>query len=77
MPPFRTEPEAYAELGEAAVWYEQRRDGLGIEFLQAIDNALESIARFSEAGTVVPGVPLDLPVRRVPVPQIPVPHYLP
>lgn len=70
-PPFRTEPEASAELGEAAVWYEQRRDGLGIEFLEAIDNALEFIARFPQAGAVVPGVPLELPVRRVPVRRFP------
>ena len=31
-PQFRTEPEASAELDEAALWYEQRRSGLGIEF---------------------------------------------
>ena len=69
--PFRTEPEASDELGEAAVWYEQRRDGLGIEFLQAIDDALELIARFPHAGAAVPGVPGDLPVRRVPVSRFP------
>ena len=69
--PFRTEREASAELGEAAAWYEQRRDGLGIEFLQAIHNALEFIARFPQAGTVVPGVPVDLLVRRVPVRRFP------
>ena len=55
--PFRTEPEASTELGEAAQWYEQRRSGLGIEFLEAIDTALEFIARFPEAGAPVPGVP--------------------
>ena len=71
MLPFRTEPEASAELSEAAVWYEERRDGLGIEFLQTIDSALDLIARFPQAGVVVPGVPLDLPVRRVPVRRFP------
>ena len=70
-PPFRTEPEASAELDEAATWYEQRRDGLGIEFLQAVDNTLELISRFPHAGAVVPGVPPDLPVRRVPVRRFP------
>jgi len=69
--PFRTEPEASVELDEAAVWYEERRDGLGLEFLQAIDNALDLIARFPRAGAVVPGIPLDLPVRRVPVQRFP------
>jgi len=53
------------------LWYEQRRDGLGIEFLQAIDGALEFIARFPQGGAVVPDVPLDLPVRRVPVRRFP------
>ena len=47
---FRTEPEASLELEEAAQWYEQRRSGLGIEFLEEIDRALEFIARFPEAG---------------------------
>ena len=69
--PFRTEPEASTELGEAAQWYEQRRSDLGIEFLEAIDTALEFIARFPEAGAPVPGVPLTLPVRRVPVRRFP------
>ena len=68
---FRAEPEASAELDEAALWYEQRRSGLGIEFLEAIDSALEFIARFPQAGAPVPGVLLDLPVRRVPVRQFP------
>ena len=68
---FRTEPEASAELDEAALWYEQRRSGLGIEFLEAIDGALDFIARFPQAGAPVPGVPLDLPVRRVPVRRFP------
>ena len=53
------------------LWYEQRRSGLGIEFLEAIDGALDFIARFPQAGAPVPGVPLDLPVRRVPVRRFP------
>jgi len=69
--PFRTEPEASAELDEAAVWYEQRREGLGVEFLQAIDKALDLIAQFPKAGAVVPLVPPDLPIRRVPVERFP------
>ena len=35
--PFRTEPEASAELEDAALWYEGRRRGLGVEFLEAVD----------------------------------------
>lgn len=31
-PAFRPEPEASAELEDAALWYERRRTGLGVEF---------------------------------------------
>ena len=71
MPQFRTEPEASAELNESVLWYEQRRRGLGIEFLEAVDSALEFIVRFPQAGAPVPGVPPDLPIRRVPVRRFP------
>ena len=70
-PHFRTEPEASAELAEAALWYEEQRSGLGGEFLEAIDAALEFIARFPQAGVPVPDVPKDLLVRRVPVRRFP------
>ena len=69
--PFRTEPEASAELGQAALWYESQRAGLGGEFLEAVDVALSYIARWPHAGVRVPDVPLDLPVRRVPVRRFP------
>ena len=68
---FRAEPEASAELSEAALWYERQRNGLGGEFLEAIDAALESIARFPHAGAPVPGLPPELPVRRIPVERFP------
>lgn len=68
---FRVEPEASAELSEAALWYERQRNGLGGEFLEAIDAALDFIARFPHAGTPVPGLPPELPVRRVPVKRFP------
>src|SRR5947209_6427904 len=71
MKPFRTEPEASDELTEAAVWYEGKSEGLGLEFLEAVDGALEFIARFTQAGSPVPLVPKDLPIRRVPVRRFP------
>ena len=70
-PRIRTEREASDELGEAAVWYEERRSGLGSEFLHAVDATLELISRFAHSGTPVPGLPLDLPVRRAPVTRFP------
>jgi plasmid stabilization system protein ParE len=67
----RIEPEASAELGEAARWYERQRQGLGREFLEAVEVAQKFIARFPRAGTPVPDVPPELPVRRVPVKRFP------
>ena len=69
--PFRTEPEASAELEEAAIWYENQRPGLGVEFLEAIDTALERIARWPQAAPRVVGVAPDVPSRKAPVPNFP------
>jgi plasmid stabilization system protein ParE len=68
---FRPEPEASAELEDAVVWYQTRRAGLGLEFVQAVDAALESIARWPQIGHRVPGVPNDIPVRRFPIARFP------
>jgi len=38
------EPEARAELREAARWYEAARPGLGVEFALEIDRALDRVA---------------------------------
>lgn len=69
--PLRTEPEASAELNDAALWYESQRPGLGVEFLDTIDLTLSHIARWPQAGVRVPDVPPDLPVRRAPVRRFP------
>ena len=60
---FRFEPDASAELENAAVWYNGQRPGLGVEFLAAVDAALEQIARWPEIGRIVPGVTHDVRVR--------------
>jgi len=71
MKPLRTEPEASSELEEAAVWYEGKRKNLGLEFLESVDSALDFITRFTRAGSPVPHVAEDLPVRRVPLRRFP------
>jgi plasmid stabilization system protein ParE len=38
-------PEARAELRSAALWYEERREGLGVEFIAAVDGALLKITK--------------------------------
>ncbi len=69
--PFRPEPEATAELEAAALWYNSRRPGLGVEFIEAFDHVLEQIDRWPEIGPVVPGVPADIPARRFPLTRFP------
>jgi hypothetical protein len=47
---FRHEPEASAELEDAALWYDGQRPGLGLELVQAVDLALEQIADWPQIG---------------------------
>ena len=68
---FRTEPEASEELEESANWYTDRRAGLGVEFIEAFDAALEQIGRWPEIGHLVPHVPADVPARRFPLSRFP------
>lgn len=65
------EPEASVELQEAAVWYESQRSGLGLAFLATVDQIVEHIAAWPDAGTPAPGVPTELSVRKVPVSRFP------
>ena len=37
-------PEAIAEILQAAEWYEDRRLGLGEEFLSAVEQAMDAVA---------------------------------
>ena len=69
--PARFEDEADAEYRAGGRWYEERVVGLGIEFFDAVDAALDQIARLPKAGTLVRRVPLDLQVRRAPVKRFP------
>jgi plasmid stabilization system protein ParE len=39
----RVLPEAEEELAEAAVWYEAKRTGLGVELIAVVDRAFEEI----------------------------------
>jgi toxin ParE1/3/4 len=68
---FRTEPEAAAELEDAAVWYESQRAGLGLELIAAVDATIERIGHWPEAAPHVPGIPRELSVRKAPVGSFP------
>src|SRR5262249_48144532 len=47
-PELLVRPRAKAELGEAFRWYEERREGLGREFLRAALEALSAIEESPE-----------------------------
>jgi len=55
----------------SAVWYEERKRGLGGEFLRAVDHTIAFISRFPEGGTRVPDLSAELPVRRARVQRFP------
>lgn len=46
-------PEAEQDLAEAYGWYEERRAGLGEEFLSCIDACIEKIRRNPEMHAVI------------------------
>jgi plasmid stabilization system protein ParE len=41
-------PEAEEDMNQSYLWYEERREGLGAEFLLSVEATLESISRFPE-----------------------------
>jgi len=45
----RVLPDAEAELQSAAVWYEGKRRGLGVEFVALVDQALQAIVENPQA----------------------------
>jgi toxin ParE1/3/4 len=70
-PSVRFEDEAAAEYRFAGRWYEERRDHLGIEFLDAVDATIDRIVAMPRAGSPVPRMPPDSPVRRQAVTRFP------
>ena len=48
-------PEAESDMLEAYAWYEERKPGLGGEFLNAVDACLEAIRRHPLAYATVKG----------------------
>jgi toxin ParE1/3/4 len=58
-------PEAAAELRDAAQWYDDRRSGLGEEFLEEVAASFSRIARAPESHARWPGVRRQgTPIRR-------------
>lgn len=67
----RFEPEATAELEDAALWYDSQHPALGTRFLAAVDAALTHVGQWPEAAPLVPSMPTAVAVRRVTVRQFP------
>lgn len=70
-PHVRFEDEADAEYRLAGRWYEERREQLGIEFLDAVDETIDRVVAMPHAGALVPLMPSDSRVRRRAVPRFP------
>jgi len=51
MPNLKVEihPEVYNELEESRAWYEERVKNLGVDFLHAVDYAIDKICEFPGA----------------------------
>lgn len=65
------DPEALDEIAEAAIWYEEQRDGLSTEFLLEIDRALARIAERPASFARLLDVPVELVIRRALVDRFP------
>lgn len=63
--PIRFDLEAEQELEAAAIFYEQRRDGLGKTFLNAIDDAVGRLRDAPRRFRWAPNIPQELGVRRI------------
>lgn len=69
--PVRFSAEAEAELESATAWYEDRRAGLGEEFLEAVERTIDQVAEWPLAGGLIEALPEDIEVRRAPVDRFP------
>ena len=64
MASLRSHPEADAEAESAAVWYEDRQDGLGQDFLAELERAFTLVSESPATWPLWPGMPESLGIRR-------------
>ena len=69
--PVRLSAEATSELESAAAWYDEQQPGLGAAFIDAVETALEFLAKWPLSGVLVPEVVPGLEIRRAPVVRFP------
>jgi plasmid stabilization system protein ParE len=70
-PRVQFEEEADAEYRLAGRWYEARREQLGFEFFDAVDETIERILDLPRSGSPVPRMPADSQARRMAVTRFP------
>lgn len=66
---------ASRELDEAADWYEQQRSGLGLQFVEAVQEAIEYVVANPLSGGRIDSKASDLQVRRYVLRQFPYKLY--
>lgn len=59
-------PETEPDIAEAYVWYEDRRTGLGEEFLSSVDACMEGVRRHPEMHPIVHDAYRRALIRRFP-----------
>lgn len=65
-------PEARAELRSAAIWYDEKRPGLGDELIAEVSSALERIGDIPASFAIWPETPrAAVPIRRALVERFP------
>ena len=60
------QPEAEADLDEAYRWYENQRSGLGVEFIERVEQVFERLCRMPELHAVVYKAVRQTLVKRLP-----------
>ena len=65
-PTLVVQPEAEADIAEAFRWYEEKREGLGLEFVGVVDACLAAIERHPQSYAVVRGQTRRAVLRRFP-----------
>jgi hypothetical protein len=65
-------PDARAEVRVAAIWYDEQRDGLGVEFLAAVAELLSTVGDRPLSYPLWPGTPVGDPtIRRASMSRFP------
>lgn len=71
MKPYRNTPNVLSEVDAAAHWYEGRAIELGIQFVLAVEAAIEQVRKAPRTWPLWPGAPLELEARRFTMKRFP------